>query len=55
MTDGPEAEVGEVLEVKFPRPRERQAVLDHPDYYQLRAQLIYLPRRSPINIGACPH
>ena len=40
MTDGPEAEVGEVLEVKFPRPRERQAVLDHPDYYQLREQLI---------------
>ena len=40
MTDGPEAEVGEVLAVNFPRPRERQAVLDHPDYYQLREQLI---------------
>jgi nitrate ABC transporter ATP-binding subunit len=40
MTDGPEAEVGEVLTVGFPRPRERQAVMNHPDYYLLREQLI---------------
>src|SRR5258707_13176523 len=40
MTDGPEAEVGEVLEVHFPRPRERKAVMEHPDYYELREHLI---------------
>src|SRR6185312_7155811 len=40
MTDGPEAEVGEVLEVHFPRPRERKAVLEHPEYYKLREYLI---------------
>jgi len=40
MTDGPEAEVGEILDVKFPRPRERKAVMEHPDYYVLREQLI---------------
>ena len=40
MTDGPEAEVGDVLEVTFPRPRERRAVMDHPDYYRLREYLI---------------
>lgn len=40
MTDGPEAEVGEILEVCFPRPRIRQEVLEHPDYYKLREQLI---------------
>lgn len=40
MTDGPEAEVGDILKVKFPRPRERQAVMDHPDYYRLREHLI---------------
>jgi nitrate/nitrite transport system ATP-binding protein len=40
MTDGPEAEVGAILEVHFPRPRERQAVMEHPDYYRLREQLI---------------
>jgi nitrate/nitrite transport system ATP-binding protein len=40
MTDGPAAGVGEVVEVGFPRPRLRKEVMEHPDYYQLRAQLI---------------
>jgi ABC-type multidrug transport system ATPase subunit len=40
MTNGPAAEVGEILEVNFPRPRERKAVLEHPDYYRLREHLI---------------
>src|SRR5882762_8438333 len=40
MTNGPEAEVGDILEVHFPRPRERKAVLEHPDYYRLREYLI---------------
>ena len=41
MTDGPAAEVGEIIDVYFPRPRERKAVMEHPDYYKLREQLIY--------------
>lgn len=40
MTNGPEAEVGDILQVTFPRPRERKAVLEHPDYYKLREHLI---------------
>ena len=32
MTDGPEATVGDVLRVPFPRPRSRKAVLEHPEY-----------------------
>jgi len=40
MTNGPEAEVGDILEVKFPRPRDRKAVMEHPDYYKLREHLI---------------
>jgi nitrate ABC transporter ATP-binding subunit len=32
MTDGPEATVGDVLRVPFPRPRARKAVLEHPEY-----------------------
>src|SRR6266498_357695 len=40
MTNGPEAEVGDILEVKFPRPRERKAVMEDPDYYRLREHLI---------------
>jgi nitrate ABC transporter ATP-binding subunit len=40
MTSGPEAHLGGVLQVPFPRPRDRQAVLEHPDYYRLREQVI---------------
>jgi nitrate/nitrite transport system ATP-binding protein len=47
MTDGPAATVGEILEVKFPRPRHRQALLESADYYRLREQLIsFLEERS---------
>ena len=40
MTNGPEARVGDVLEVTFPRPRNRKEVMEHPDYYKLREHLI---------------
>src|SRR5262245_56402430 len=43
MTNGPEAEVGDILEVTFPRPRDRKAVLEHSDYYRLREHLITFP------------
>jgi len=40
MTSGPEARVGEVLQIPFGRPRERGYVLGHPEYYTLRERLI---------------
>jgi nitrate ABC transporter ATP-binding subunit len=40
MTDGPEAEVGDIVPVHFPRPRDRKAVMEHADYYTLRERLI---------------
>jgi nitrate ABC transporter ATP-binding subunit len=40
MTAGPRARVGEIVEVGFARPRERGAVLEHPDYYRLREHLL---------------
>lgn len=40
MTNGPEAEVGDILEVNFPRPRDRKTVMEDPDYYRLREHLI---------------
>lgn len=40
MTNGPEAFVGEVLEVTWERPRNRTAVMEHPDYYKMREHLI---------------
>jgi nitrate ABC transporter ATP-binding subunit len=40
MTSGPRARVGRILDVPFGRPRDRAEVLEHPDYYALRAELI---------------
>ena len=40
MTDGPEATVGDVLQVPFPRPRSRAAVLAHPEYHVCRRHVI---------------
>ena len=40
MTDGPAAGIGEVMAVDFHRPRFRKEVMEHPDYYKLRAHLI---------------
>jgi nitrate ABC transporter ATP-binding subunit len=40
MTDGPEATVGEILRVPFPRPRVRSSVLAHPEYQRCRRRVI---------------
>jgi nitrate ABC transporter ATP-binding subunit len=40
MTSGPNAHVGEIVDVPFERPRDREAVLTHPGYYPLRERLI---------------
>lgn len=40
MTNGPNAKVGKVMEVNLPRPRTRKALLEHPDYYALREELL---------------
>ena len=40
MTSGPRARLGAVVEVPFPRPRERAAVLEHREYYDYRERLI---------------
>ena len=40
MTNGPNAKVGKILEVDLPRPRTRKQLLEHPDYYALREELL---------------
>jgi nitrate/nitrite transport system ATP-binding protein len=40
MTSGPRARLGGILEIPFPRPRDRAEVMDHPRYYELREALI---------------
>ncbi|WP_323040500.1 ABC transporter ATP-binding protein [Gemmobacter sp.] len=40
MTNGPRATIGQITEVKLPRPRSRRAMLDHPDYWHYRAEIL---------------
>src|SRR3954470_5658729 len=55
MTNGPAATVGEILEVKFPRPRSRKQLLEDPEYYRLREELIgFLEERSHIRPAKRP-
>ncbi|NJR38761.1 MAG: ABC transporter substrate-binding protein [Leptolyngbyaceae cyanobacterium CSU_1_4] len=41
LTNGPEAHIGQILDVKIPRPRTRMEVVNHPSYYALRSEMIY--------------
>jgi bicarbonate transport system ATP-binding protein len=36
MTNGPAANIGEVLEIPFPRPRDRARIMEDPEFYNLR-------------------
>ncbi|MBD2437068.1 nitrate ABC transporter ATP-binding protein [Nostoc sp. FACHB-110] len=36
MTNGPAAQIGEVLEIPFTRPRNRRRIMEDPEYYNLR-------------------
>ena len=40
MTNGPNAKVGKIMQVDLPRPRTRKQLLEHPDYYALREELL---------------
>ncbi len=41
LTTGPEAHIGQILEVPIPRPRHRLEVVNHPSYYALRNEIVY--------------
>ncbi|MBE9189703.1 ABC transporter substrate-binding protein [Gloeocapsopsis crepidinum LEGE 06123] len=41
LTNGPESHIGQILEVPFPRPRHRLEVVNHPNYYSLRNEIVY--------------
>ncbi|MEH6655830.1 MAG: nitrate/nitrite transport system ATP-binding protein [Loktanella salsilacus] len=40
MTNGPQATIGKITDVKLPRPRTRKALLAHPDYYEYRQEVL---------------
>ena len=39
MTKGPAARIDQVLEIPFPRPRDRTTVENHPDYLKLKQEM----------------
>ena len=41
MTNGPRATIGKVLKVDLPRPRDRKALLQHPDFYAYRQEVLH--------------
>lgn len=41
LTNGPESYIGQIIDVPFERPRERMAVVNHPNYYALRSEIVY--------------
>ncbi len=41
LTNGPEAHIGQIIDVPIPRPRKRMEVVNHPSYYALRNEMIY--------------
>lgn len=46
MTNGPAAQIGEILDIPFPRPRDRTSVMEDPEYYRMRNHALdYLFRR----------
>jgi bicarbonate transport system ATP-binding protein len=40
MTNGPAASIGEVMQIPFPRPRDRARIMEDPEYYKLRNQAL---------------
>jgi len=40
MTNGPAAKIGEILDITFPRPRNREEIMEDPLYYDLRNQAL---------------
>lgn len=46
MTNGPAAHIGEIMDIPFPRPRERSRLMEDPHYYELRNEALdFLYRR----------
>ena len=40
MSNGPEAELAEIIDVTIPRPRTRAELIDSPEYVKIRNQRV---------------
>ncbi|MDJ0994156.1 MAG: ABC transporter ATP-binding protein [Dinoroseobacter sp.] len=63
MTNGPQATIGKITNVDLPRPRTRKALLEHPDYYAYRQEVLDFleeyehgakPKTKPANATMSP-
>ncbi len=62
MTNGPAAQIGQIINVPFPRPRQKLEVVNHPDYYSLRGEMIYFlnqqkraRKKTPLRLAVAKH
>jgi len=46
MSNGPGARIEQVIEVKIPRPRTRDALIDMPEYLRLRTHILHFLLRG---------
>ncbi len=46
LTNGPSAHIGQILEVNLPRPRHRMEIVNNPNYYRMRGELIEFLNRQ---------
>jgi bicarbonate transport system ATP-binding protein/nitrate/nitrite transport system ATP-binding protein len=52
MTNGPSATIGEIMEIPFPRPRNRARIMEDPHYYTLRNRALdFLFSRHALSLG----
>ena len=51
MTNGPRATIGKIIDVKLPRPRTRKALLEHPDYYAYRQEVLDFLANKVVNVA----
>lgn len=55
MTNGPDATIGEILEIPFQHPRDRSRIMEDPRYYELRNQALdFLYNRFAHDEDAAP-
>jgi bicarbonate transport system ATP-binding protein len=40
MTNGPAAKIGEIVDIPFPRPRDRDRIMEDPEFYKLRNYIL---------------
>jgi nitrate/nitrite transport system ATP-binding protein len=47
MSPGPDAQIKEEIHINIPRPRTRESMVEHPDYYVIRNRIIrFLSQKS---------